>query len=213
MMVKPVDIKEIERRAQRSFYEDGLMEIITGLFLTITGGLINGRAWGILILSVFVIFAGKRVINELKKRFIFPRIGYVSFPADEGAAKGVLKGLAIYLVLVVGSALVLILILGQERGLSFWLMHAIPALIGLVMAMGPIYAADKFGLRHWYVFAALFVISGLAVPFLNLENVYLSLTIQISGMGVIILLVGLIMFIRFLRTHPVSEEELTYDQG
>ena len=86
-MTDNIDLREIERRASKSYHEDGLIEIFIGGFLIWFGApflleeplLLNIVPF---LLYNFVPFVGIWVWNYLKRMITFPRIGYVRFTAE-----------------------------------------------------------------------------------------------------------------------------------
>lgn len=200
------NLRGIELEALRAYYQDGLMELLMGVLLLFAGGLFYVGSQ-LVIFVVLWIFLMKPVWEWLKQRITYPRIGYVNFPVDPEAGKGILKALLIFFLVMAVILVGLSLLLGSERGLDLWLQRVIPALVGVLLACGPIYAAQTYGLKHWYGLAALFVVSGLVVPFLADGSVYTKIAIQISIVGIVSLLIGLGLLVNFIRTHPVLETE------
>ena len=86
-MTETVNLQEIETDALREYYQDGLMEILLGMLLLATAALLDVRS-NMLFMLAFSIFILVPLWNALKKRFTYPRIGYVNFPTDEDAGKG-----------------------------------------------------------------------------------------------------------------------------
>jgi len=207
-----IDPKQIETNAYKSYYQDGLMEILLGVYLIFVGGLLFTES-KLVPFTVFVIFGLKPAYEALKNRFTYPRIGFVEFPVDEGAGKGILKGLLIFFLLGGGAVVILTLLLGGDRGWELWLYRVVPAMVGVLLAMGPIYAAGTYGLKHWYLIAALFVVSGFAAPLLGYNNVYVTIGFQISVVGLVALSMGILMLVNFMRIHPVLEQEINHAGG
>ena len=92
------DLKEIERRANYAAFQDGLTEIFMGLFLFFYGGALATDALvvGFIFILVTVFFA-KPLIEQIKKRYIYPRAGYVKLPEDPHTTG---KGIAIAAVIM-----------------------------------------------------------------------------------------------------------------
>ncbi|MFC1879748.1 hypothetical protein ACFLZW_07520 [Chloroflexota bacterium] len=206
MMSNPIDLREIERRAQRAYYQDGLMELLLGVYLILVGGMLATES-KLMPFTVFAVFLIKPVWDRLKARYTFPRIGFVEFPEDAQAGKGILKTLALFFVVAAVLAVGLTYLLGGERGWDFFLFRILPAMIGVLLACGPVYAADTYGLKRWWFIAVLFVLSGVLAPFAGAPDYYTTIGLQISLVGVVALLMGLWLAIVFMRKHPILEEE------
>lgn len=87
-MTDKIDLREIERRASKSYHEDGLIEIFIGGYLIWFGArffLEVPPLFHIVPFSLlynFVPLVGLWVWNYLKRMITFPRIGYVRFTAE-----------------------------------------------------------------------------------------------------------------------------------
>lgn len=204
-MSQDIDSNEVERRVQRSFYRDGLMEIFLGLYLLLVGGMLNSP-WPVG-LVVLVIFLFKPAMEAVKKRLIYPRIGYVKFrPEKESSPRDIFAVVGILILILAGSVFGFVKVLGQDHGWTFWFYRFVPAYVGFIMAIGPVSTASRYGIKRWYLLGVLFVVSGVAIPFLNLESGYEAIALQCLLMGCTALFSGLVMFTRFIRTHPAEHD-------
>ena len=80
-MTTNINWKEIERKAYRDAQQDGLMEILSGLGMIFIAGMVSGTlstAFAPLIVLFF-----KPALEALRRRFTYPRIGYVKLPEGE----------------------------------------------------------------------------------------------------------------------------------
>ncbi len=213
-MADQINLKNVERKAQRAYYQDGLMELLLGGYLMVLGSLLFASSSGWVPFVVVMLFVLKPAWERLKEAVTYPRIGYVSFPVDPEAGKGILRGLLIFFVVAGVLAVGMSLLFGSERGLDLWLYRVIPALAGVLLACGPVYAAETFGLKRWYFVAAVFVLSGLIAPMLGAGLAYNAIIgMQMGIVGVINLLIGLWLLVSFVRRHPVLESEEAHANG
>jgi hypothetical protein len=207
-MSTKIDFKEIERQTRRFFYQDGLIEIMMGIFLLLFAAMYESSvSFGVSLIAIFLMIPAWR---EAKRRYVFPRIGYVNLDDEEEAqaeAKGILKFLGFFFAFMIVAVTVFVWVWGGDLGTDYFYTRFIPVVIGLVMAIGPITMGYKNGIVRWYIFATLFVLIGVGVVFLGLETFYQILAIQMTACGVIPLATGLVMFLRFLKKYPVVEEE------
>jgi hypothetical protein len=206
-MSQNLDLKEIERRVEQSVFQDGLMEIFMGGFLLVMGVLLaSGGKWVLLMISLLVIFLGNPLLERLKKRYIYPRIGYVKLrPEKEADPKGIALAAIIFVVILLGSGL-FALAIGRERGWAFWFTYFFPASTGFMLAIGPFWLGETYGVKRGYVFAALFLLSGIAIPVLGIASGYEAVGLECLLVGVVSLISGVIMFTRFLRKYPLPAE-------
>lgn len=207
-MTQDVDFKDIERRTRRAFYEDGLVEIMMGLFLMFMGALFQSN-FSIVLVYMFAIFVMIPAWRAAKRRYVFPRTGYVNLGDEEESqanVKGILWFLVIYIIFLVASFLVFSRIWGSDLGRDYFYTRFIPVVAGLCLAIGPVSMAPKYGSKRWYGFGAMVVVIGVGVALLGMETFKEALALQFTISGIVPLLVGMVMFARFLRKYPAAVE-------
>ena len=199
-MTTPIDLKKIERKAWTSYFDDGLWDIFIGLLMLGMGIhiLFDEIAWYIAILSLalLILIVGRRLIT-------IPRVGRVKFgPARKVKQKKVMAVGAISL--LVGLAL------------SFIPLSVVDPPQTVVAAIAGVWIMLIFGLvayfmdfRRLYAYGLLFAIAMALV--IALDDLIPTIVFLISG-GVA-LLIGLVMFIRFIRKYPKTAEGLPLEGG
>ena len=211
-MPQGINLKEVERKAWRSFYQDGLWDIFWGLLLLAmaVGALLSdiGRSeplqYGILIaleaVAILVLFVGKR-------RITVPRIGRVRFgPKRKRRLSKVRVVLAISV--LVGAALFVagpVLTGKLSRSMTFEFILPAGWLVNCLVV---------FSLMAYFLdFSRLYVIGlmyAIAVPLDVVQRELSSIDLTFVAFGApaaVILLMGAVVFIRFLRDYPLSTEE------
>jgi len=159
------------------------------------------------LISLLVIFLGNPLLERLKKRYIYPRIGYVKLrPEKEADPKGIAVAGIVYVVILLGSMGLFHLTMGEERGWAFWFNYFLPGSTGFMLAIGPFWLGETYGVKRGYVFAALFLLSGIAIPVLGIASGYGAVGLECLVVGGISLISGVIMFTRFLRNYPIPAE-------
>jgi len=153
-----------------------------------------------------LIFPARFAIKFFKERFTYPRIGYVKLKTDEETPRefglGVLRYLAI-IIFVVGAGL---FAFGEIGSMSYW-MKWLPAIMGGFCSGGFLYAAQKSGfLRHYFLFLAS-IGWGVACSFMDSPTAYAGTSRWALGMGLICLVMGLVVFLNFIRVHPLRKTE------
>jgi hypothetical protein len=210
-MTAEINLKEVERRAWRSFFQDGLWDIYLGLLLLAMGV----SAWlsdqdisevthfaiyiPLLLLSMVVLWAGKRFITV-------PRMGRVK-TGPKGKARKRKARVLLFFSVVVGLALFLVALAAYNHpaGWASLIEYLLPAVWALNMLI-------VFGLGAYFLeFNRLYlhgVLYALAVPvdFLvgELTGVRLG-AIAFIVPALVILLVGGVVFFRFLRDYPLPK--------
>ena len=218
-MSEKIDLKELERRAFRSTFQDGLWDIFLGLLLlnigigTIVGGMLEeaemSLTWIVLMivplpfLVLIAFWAGKKFITA-------PRIGLVKFGPQRKAKMRNLRA-----VLFVSVLLLVIMVFwgwaAMGNGLPQW-MRGIP----LPLYVWPVQTIVVFGLAAYFLdvprFYAYGVLYGLPLPVgmllvKNTDVTALGSVVITYGVPVgVMVLIGMILFVRFLRQYPAPAE-------
>jgi len=83
-----INTKEIERRAFLSYHKDGIIDIYLGFSVIILSILFVGNEFSTMLPSmggIIVLFP--ILYRESKKRYTFPRLGYVKFSEKKGRSR------------------------------------------------------------------------------------------------------------------------------
>ena len=215
-MTTKLNFNEIKKRANHAAFQDGLTEILMGLFLFFYGGALatNSLSAGVVFI-IAVIFTGKPVIERIKKHYIYPRTGYVRLPPDPNTtAKGIgISALLMVVALLTALGLSMVF-LGQSPGLEFFLTYIVPPVSGFMLAIGPFWLGQTYGMARGYLWAALFVLGGIAMPVFGIASGYEAVGLICTVMGLITMTTGTIVFARFIRSNPPADpfdiEEATH---
>lgn len=192
-MKTEIDPKVIRRKVYMSYFEDGLWDVVLGLFLLGWGFTVwFDLPWlpGVTFIVFFWLALG------LKQKVTYPRIGYAR-PSEQ--RKRQVRIVIAGAVILLGIIVILPLIRG---GASQLLRDYFELLFSSMLAVAFGLIGYWFKIVRWYAFAALVFV--FAVP-----NQWLGLSFHLSFIipGGITLLVGLIIFIRFLRKYPIVSAE------
>lgn len=199
---KPMN--HVEMKAMRATIRDGLTEMQMGALL-LSFGVVFSLAPPFGVLCALLPFALIPVGKLLKRRFVYPRIGYAKVEQKPHALLGVgIAGIA-FVVLVLAALGIFTLILGFDRGCSLWLSHFVPALAGALMAIGPWVVATTYRLLRWYIFAALFILGGICLPLFGIASGYEAVALESAIVGGLSLIYGIGLFFTFLRKYPDEE--------
>jgi hypothetical protein len=198
-MKQQINLKEIERKASCALHEDGFDEILVGLSLAIMAFFFLDFR-----LSIAMI-AGCAVQIVLKpacrRQITYPRLGYANLQSSESKAKA-------YTIIVLAIILVLI-----GLGLFFvsqisWLL---PLYLAVVLAGLTIAGTRRSPSIFDYFIAGLFLCSG----FIGLLIVYfghkpgLATAIQGWALALVLIPLGIIKLVRFLRKYPAVVKEVS----
>ena len=214
-MTSTLDLKEIERRANYAAFQDGLMEILMGLFLFFYGGTLATDALPIgLVFILLAVFFAKPLTEHIKKRYIYPRTGFVRLPPDPNTTgKGIGIAAIVFIVILLGAMAVSMAVLGQDAGLDFFLTYIVPPFSGFMLAIGPYWLGQTYGLLRGYLWAALFVLGGIAMPVFSIASGYAAVGMICTVVGLFTLVTGTVMFTRFILKYPATEDEIVFNEG
>lgn len=196
-----IDLRRIERNVFCDYCEDGLLDILFGAYLLFVGLLLpTGMVALFVVLPIFV-FAP--VLRGLKKRFTYPRTGYVRLrQGDPRALRGfVLGSLALGLV-----ALVAVLIAaGVIAHPGAWYRY-MPVFFGIWLAGAFLGLALRVGLVRYYVVAGVALACGPTIALLPLAEKLGNIGLFFTLVGAVLLACGASAFVRFLRRHPLPAQ-------
>lgn len=209
-MTSNVDLKAIRRQVLRSYHQDGLVELTLGLSLALTGCLLLIPEasfmmwyfpWMLLIFS----------LPAAKKRYVAPRVGYVAIARRRKGTLSVAVALGVLFALLG----VLVFVLTSTHNLPAWLDSLLSALfrfeywaaiVGVLLAGYFGLLAFRRGFTRFYAFALLFGIGAVVVSLLRVSP-GMRATLLFGIAGSVVMVSGLVVFIRFLRNNPILEEE------
>jgi hypothetical protein len=207
-MTTPIDLKQMEQNAFRSTYLDGLWDIYYGLIVICMSFVIFRPASGYSPMNIVLAISSFGISYALfwmcKKFLILPRMGLVTFGPSRRKRK---KAMAITLGVIV---LIQIIALGiqyfawknpsviidgplVEKGVMDLVVATVAALIvGISMV---IIAYFRDFPRGFYIA----ILTSLAVFLM----VYFNRPLYAILIGILILLPGLVLFIKFLKKYPM----------
>ena len=206
-----VDLKEIERKAWRSTFDDGLWDLYLGSLLLLMGLNIffdtyiesNGARIAVyislLIVSMTGLYVGKRFIT-------MPRIGMAKFSPTRERARQKVK-LVLFVSVALGLLLVGLTATVVSGGLGPHLEYLIP--LGYAVNMLVVFGALAYFLQfeRLYIIAVLMALP-LPLDFLARDLMGLEIGFWLFVVpGLLIVLMGLVYFVRFIRAYPVVKLE------
>ena len=209
-MSQPISLKNAERRVFQSTFADGLWDVFLGcwfpLQLAIAPFLSTsmGDFWSS---AVFLPFWGAvyLVIWLVRKNVVAPRVGEVEF----GAARKTRLKKYTFAMLVVN---VIALLLGIWVALGFGnsSLESPPIILGLILLIGFSSAAYFLDFPRLYVYGLLAAL-GTPIGEWLYQNGYVShhgFPIVFGTLAGVMILTGLVTFVRFLQNNPLPAEEM-----
>jgi archaellum biogenesis protein FlaJ (TadC family) len=216
-MTSNIDLQALERQAFRSNYEDGLWDILLGLLLAqmMVGPILYRAGWSpILILGTLAGFVTAVVIafKMAKRHLVLPRAGLAHF-SNERDHKKKRMSVVYSISIVVGVVVFAVAVFGYQAAINQtlppWASGGLLAIMGLFL----ITAVTIFSLMAYYLnYSRAYLYGwffGLAFPLNILVDELFGITFPLGSLLFlsIMVLIGIVLFIRFLNTHPMPERD------
>jgi len=200
-MNERIDLEEIERNMYREANSDGIMELLLGVFLFFMV-VTYGRSGLAVLPAFFFIFLGNRVIEAIKAKFTYPRVGYVEFKQeDAGLGWGILG--YVLVVIAVVSVIATIFYSGNLEKLDIY--KWVPLAIGGCFLGGMIYHHGKSGDPLTYLYSFITLVAGGIFTFYLTEPYPNSIELYLLFLAGFFILAGLVRLLTFMRRNPVME--------
>ena len=196
------DAGEIEHRTRASIYRDGLTELFAAAVL-----LSIELAWAttpafVGILAAFIVLYGWKLVERVRERITYPRLGYFRERSEDAAAtgRGILSFVAVALILMVLG----IVATGDIGDASEW-RRAAPLLSGMTLAGAFWYMADRSGLRRHRFVAVYSVATGIWLWVVGSGESYEAVIWHLLGLVLVLGAMGTWALVHFLRTYPIHD--------
>lgn len=205
-MNEKIDLIEIE---QKTYLEhemiDGISEILVG-FLLIFSPLFLFSPIFLIFIYIPVFFAGP-LVNFIRERTTYPRIGRVEFKTDQDKEDfSVKRSILVFLLFMLVTALIAIIMMviveGKILNISSLYKWA-PLWFGLVMFGPSLILVEKTGRRHYYFFGIFTTLLGFIFSLIAFPDVMDGMILFFFVLGIFLLIFGIIKHIRFIQTYPV----------
>ena len=154
-------------------------------------------------LAILVIF-GPKAVERLRERYTYPRTGYVKLRVDDSKEMG--KGIIgfLFITFLVPIAFVISMI-AADMTLAM-IFRWLPFTFGSIMIGPSLYLVDVTGSRTYYLFGIPAAIIGLLTSLL-VDQGLAGLQYFLMGWSIVIVLVGFVLFMRFIGRYPLVETE------
>jgi hypothetical protein len=198
-MTTRIDLDDLERRAYRSGFEDGLPDIFIGTFIALQGVTL---ATDLDYLPALAAGTGIPLWRAVRRRITLPRVGTIRFGPTRAArehSKKVTLAALLALTMFSGIGIFLLLRRGSPEAANE-MTRLGPAPLGAVLGLILAVVGRLYELRRFYSHAALVVLS-FAIPHAFGARV----DPWVMAAGVAIVAVGVSLLVRFLRENPVPD--------
>jgi len=158
------------------------------------------------VMSLVCSIVGYFVILRIKSQVTFPRIGYVQTPGNR--KRPLMLLLCLTMVLILAGFYVLQALVVRSHGVQSWWLPFLKYFRNAVFAAAIAFVAYRYSVKRWYLYA-LWIFAGFAFgrallfpAFGSLVNSPWPLNFTYYVTGGVILLAGIVVFVRFIRNNP-----------
>jgi len=204
-----MDDKELVKTGQNAYratMKDGFTEILSGFFFIMTPIIFIQPSF-IGIFVVFYILFLPQYIEIIRKRYTYPRVGYVKLRTDSLDYRP--KALLALLFFVIVSSAILVMLMTQNVTEYYNWFIMFPFILGTAMLAPSAYLVDRTGSRIYWGFGIVTTILGLIISTFtlsfSLDGPFDGLFVFSMLLGIGLLLGGFAKFVYFLRTNPVID--------
>lgn len=194
-----LDFEALDKRARAAGYGDGLLEIFAAIIL-----LVLALGWAVSpgligVLAALIVLYGWKLVERIRARVTYPRIGYFRERSDDVGATA--RGMLLF---IGGALAVMVLVVWLAGGLGDvreW-RRAAPLLSGISLAGGFWYAGGRSGFAHYRFIAVVSVVVGVLLWMLGKGDSYAFVAWHLAAVGVPLAVIGVWSLVRFVRSHP-----------
>jgi len=195
-MSEPLELRTVKTNIYRTIVEDGLLDIMMGISLILSSIYLFNK---FTFLNYLWLPIALVLIEVVRRRYIFPRTGYAKISLSKIEIFRVLG--AILLGMTILATLIALIpssmghsVEGDWRGILSY------ALI-FTLVISFCYIAYRFSFPRWYMLGI-----SMGIAFL-LSKAYFVPTL-VLGLGIWIILVGVIVFRRFIKENPLKSSDV-----
>jgi hypothetical protein len=202
-----LSLKELERKTYNEFLIDGLTEILVGIVLLFLPALMMNPIF--IVFTPFLLFLSPQMIEFIRLRTTYPRIGRVEFKVEEESGeysvkKSLLELLLLFFTVIILTFAFMVIFEGQILEISLWYSW-VPFTFGLIMFGPSLFLVEKTGLRYYYLFGIFSSVLGLGFSILDFPDIMDGMFLYFFTLGISILLLGVVRYIWFIRKYPIIE--------
>ncbi|MHA1990001.1 MAG: hypothetical protein ACW981_00565 [Candidatus Hodarchaeales archaeon] len=201
-----IDLEKIKQTTFQDMNKDGLVYIFAGLMLLFTPFFYFNPAFVVFI--ILLVFFSVSVVEYIKNRITYPRIGRVELKVDFGEKsirRNLLELILLLFIAITITLLILLLFEGDPLNIYDW-GRFIPLLFGLIMFGPSVYLVENTGLRRYYLFVIFASTLGFAFSMISFDDLYLRIFLYFQTMGLTLFILGIVILGLFIKKYPVLEE-------
>ncbi|OPY25541.1 MAG: hypothetical protein A4E28_03085 [Methanocella sp. PtaU1.Bin125] len=198
-----IDLKDIERKAYTSFHKDGIVDIVIG-FCAIVFGIIFYYEPAMYFFFIGLFIAATPMYILMKNSITVPRIGLVRFkPERQERIRQlllVIVSITVLAVILTNAFWVMSMMKALPRSLIDFLDHYYMIYFGVILSAILVIGAYLAELRRFYAYGLATLVAFTSLHFIDVPG---KLGLGLAIPGLVMLLYGIVMLLKFLRDYPI----------
>jgi hypothetical protein len=195
-------LETVEQESYRELMQDGFTEILLGtIFLVLPAILLQPSFLSIFI--VFYIIFMPQGVEAIRRKYTYPRIGYVKLREDK--APKISLGIVVAVLLVFITIIAVLYLASTDVIDRFFILKWMPAVFGFIMWGPSLYLKDKTGQKLLYLPGILMSVTGVATSLADFLTAEVGTLLFMIGWGLFFMVFGLVRFLLFIRKYPILE--------
>ena len=194
------ELKKLRQETTQKSMEDGLWYIPFSLILLLVSASVQ-MPYLTPFIALIIVF-GPKAIECLREKYTYPRIGYVKLQeeAPQEMGRGIIGFLFITFLVPISMVIIMLSIEITLSTLFQWL----PFAFGVIMVGPSLYLVDATGSRIFYLFGIAASSTGFLISYLISQGI-LGFILYMLGWSIVTMIVGILLFLRFVSKYPVIE--------
>ena len=213
-----INLKELERKAFRSTYQDGLWDIYFGLIVICMSIFLFRPVTGYSPLNIFLMMASMGAAYALfwvgKRFIILPRMGQVKFGEKRARRKKTMM-LILGAVILIQVAFLGIQFIGwrnPEFGATLnTFLQEKNAMDLAIATIGSLFVGPSMILIAYFIDFPRGYFIAVMIALAVFLAIYLNQPIYPIFIGILITVPGIVLFLRFLKKYPLRREKANHD--
>ena len=209
------DLKKTGQDAYRATMRDGFLEMMAGFFFIMTPVIFIQPSFVSIFVVFYIIFL-PQFIEIARKKYTYPRVGYVKLRTDPLDYRP--KALLALLFVVIVSSGILVMLMTQDVANYYNWFIMFPFILGAALLAPSAYLVDRTGSKTYWGFGIVTTILGLAISIITLtyppDGPFDGLVAFSMLLGAGLLICGFIKFRYFLHSNPLIDvqEDISSEQ-
>jgi hypothetical protein len=190
----------VERESYRELMQDGFSEILVGTIFLVLPAILLQSSFLPIFVVFYIIFMPKGV-EVIRKKYTYPRIGYVKLREDE--APKITIGIAVVVLLIFITIIAIFYFAFIDVIDRFFIWKWIPAVFGFIMWGPSLYLKDKTGQKTYYLPGVLMSVTGVATSLATFLTAEVGTSLFMISWGLAFIALGLVRFLLFIRKYAI----------